>query len=74
MKWRDLTCQDADDFNEFVKFTTFTSDVVCGDQVALVPSGEQMLWQNPVEMCAVVMGQDVAEKKVGKVVHVERLR
>ena len=39
--------------------------------VALVPSGEQMLWQNPVDMCAVAMGQDMAEKKLATVVKVE---
>ena len=52
VKWRDLTCQDADDFDECVKFNIFISDIVCGDMVAAVPFGEQMVWRNPLEMCA----------------------
>lgn len=73
VKWRDLTCQDADDFHEFLKFTTLISDVVSADKLALVPSGENMLWQNSIDMCAVAMGENMAEKKIGEVVRVEGL-
>ena len=33
--------------------------------MALVLSGEEMVWQSPVDMCALVTGADVAEKKNG---------
>ena len=71
VKWRDLTCQDADDFDEFLKFATLTSDVVYGDTLALVPFGEEMAWHSPVDMCALQMGADVGEKKLAKVLRVE---
>jgi len=71
MKWRDLTCQDADDFAGLLNFATRTSDIVCDDKVALVPSGEQMLWRKPVEMCALAMGKDVSEKKLTTVARVD---
>ena len=71
MKWRDLTCQDADDFDALLNFACLASDFACGDKVALVPSGEEMVWQSPVDMCTLAMGADVAEKKLATVVHVE---
>ena len=36
-----------------------------------MPSGEEMVWQSPVDMCTLAMGADVAEKKLATVVHVE---
>ena len=71
VKWRDLTCQDADDFDALLNFACLASDFACGDTVALVPSGEEMVWQSPVDMCALVTGADVAEKKMATVLHVE---
>ena len=71
MKWRDLTCQDADDFDALLNFACLASDFACGDTVALVPSGEEMVWQSPVDMCALVTGADVVEKKIAHVLHVE---
>ena len=70
MKWRDLTCQDADDFVQFSTFPTCVSDLVCDDKVALVPSGDEMVWRTPLEMCAFAMGKDVGEKKMATVARV----
>ena len=36
-----------------------------------MPFGEEMVWHSPVDLCALEMGADVAEKKLAKVLHVD---
>ena len=73
VSWRDLTCGDGDNFCEVMNFAMVASDLTRFDQVMLVPPGDQIQWQSPLDMISSPMGPDVADKKLGTVVHVKDL-
>ena len=58
-------------FGKMLNFANLASDFACDDKVALVPSGEETVWQSHVDMCTLAMGADVAGKKLVTVMHVE---